>query len=358
MNVINNTVIRCHVCCIGFFSAQTGVGGVGGLVMTTIHTGTNAGTYLPAYDGNGNVSALVNASNGEVTANYEYGPFGEPIRVSGTMSKENPYRFSTKRTIDSIDIILYEYRTYSPTIGRWLSRDLIDTQDGANIYSFVGNNPLNSFDILGLWDSDVHQFATTRWAKNIGYPDQAANIIGAADESIDHGPTTSVGGDQSYHFNRNIRGGSDTRLDHFSEHIANAKRLCTSSQNDSPKEAAIELGKALHPLQDWVAHGDFGLGMHPSVWAIHNMFSPQRDFGKSSSYPDMTWLDAVGSLDGRPAGAAIQYIGSSVIDYAIFTPGIRRWKLTKEKTESALEEFRNYVNINGGCKCKQFFGAQ
>jgi len=25
--------------------------------MTTIHTGTNAGTYFPAYDGNGNVSA-------------------------------------------------------------------------------------------------------------------------------------------------------------------------------------------------------------------------------------------------------------------------------------------------------------
>ena len=31
--------------------------GADGLVMTTIHTGTNAGTYFLAYDGNGNVSA-------------------------------------------------------------------------------------------------------------------------------------------------------------------------------------------------------------------------------------------------------------------------------------------------------------
>jgi len=101
--------------------------------MTTIHTGTNAGTYFPAYDGNGNVSALVNASNGEVTANYEYGPYGEPIRVSGVISKENPFRFSTKRAVDSIDIILYEYRVYSSTIGIWLI-DILFENLGVKIF--------------------------------------------------------------------------------------------------------------------------------------------------------------------------------------------------------------------------------
>ena len=150
MNGTNNTLLQSYVWGLDLSGTQTGAGVVGELVMMTIHTGTNAGTYLPAYDGNGNVSALVNASNGEVTANYEYGPFGEPIRVSGTMSKENPYRFSTKRTVDSIDIILYEYRAYSPSLGRWLSRNPIGEDGGMNLYGFVNNNLIISFDTIGL----------------------------------------------------------------------------------------------------------------------------------------------------------------------------------------------------------------
>ena len=43
-------------------SAQ-GAGGVCGLISMTIWRGTNAGTYFYAYDGNGNVAALINASN-------------------------------------------------------------------------------------------------------------------------------------------------------------------------------------------------------------------------------------------------------------------------------------------------------
>ena len=30
---------------------------------------------------------------------YEYGPFGEPLRVSGAMAGMNPFRFSTKEVI-------------------------------------------------------------------------------------------------------------------------------------------------------------------------------------------------------------------------------------------------------------------
>jgi len=151
MNATNNAVIRSYVWGVDLSGTQTGADGVGGLVMTTIYTGINAGTYFPAYDGNGNVSALVNSSNGEVTANYEYGPFGEPTRVSGVMSGENPFRFSTKRTVDSIDIILYEYRPYKPSTGTWLTRDPIGEKGGRNLYEFVGNAPLIKIDRLGLY---------------------------------------------------------------------------------------------------------------------------------------------------------------------------------------------------------------
>lgn len=45
-----------------------GAGGVGGLVSMTVHSGSLAGTYFYAYDGNHNVVALVSAADGSVVA--------------------------------------------------------------------------------------------------------------------------------------------------------------------------------------------------------------------------------------------------------------------------------------------------
>jgi len=42
----------------------------------------------------------------------------------------NPFRFSTKRTDNTTDLVLYEYRAYSPTLGRWLNRDPIGETGG------------------------------------------------------------------------------------------------------------------------------------------------------------------------------------------------------------------------------------
>ncbi len=66
---------------------------MGGLV--TVKTASN-GTHFCAYDGNGNVAALVDGGNGAVSANYEYGPFGETIRATGPLALTNAFRSSTK----------------------------------------------------------------------------------------------------------------------------------------------------------------------------------------------------------------------------------------------------------------------
>lgn len=42
---------------------------------------------------------------------------------------------------------------YDPNIGRWLSRDPIAETGGVNLYGFVGNGSVNSWDYLGLEDS-------------------------------------------------------------------------------------------------------------------------------------------------------------------------------------------------------------
>ena len=44
----------------------------------------------------------------------------------------------------------YGYRFYSPGQGRFLNRDPIEEQGGLNLYGFVGNDPINAWDYLGL----------------------------------------------------------------------------------------------------------------------------------------------------------------------------------------------------------------
>ena len=39
---------------------------------------------------------------------------------------------------------------YDPNIGRWMSRDPIGENGGLNLYEYVGNNPTNQIDPLGL----------------------------------------------------------------------------------------------------------------------------------------------------------------------------------------------------------------
>jgi RHS repeat-associated protein len=44
----------------------------------------------------------------------------------------------------------YQFRMYSPELGRWLSRDPIGERGGRNLYGFVGNNPIRRVDPWGL----------------------------------------------------------------------------------------------------------------------------------------------------------------------------------------------------------------
>jgi RHS repeat-associated protein len=123
LNGTNGAVVRSYVWGLDVSETLDGAGGVGGLLWVRLSGGPAAGVHFVTYDGNGNVWTLVSASTGTETARYEYGPFGEPLRLTGAAAGWNPFRFSTKRTEDGTGLVLYEYRAYSPALGRWLSRD-------------------------------------------------------------------------------------------------------------------------------------------------------------------------------------------------------------------------------------------
>jgi RHS repeat-associated protein len=141
-----NSVVAAYSWGVDLSESLRGAGGVGGLLVASF--GAN-NAHFAAYDGHGNVTAFVNAGTGVVSAQYEYGPFGEPIRVTGAVGKNNPFRFSTKYTDDETDLVYYGFRYFAATTGMWLGRDPISEQGGLNLYGFVRNNPINRIDVLG-----------------------------------------------------------------------------------------------------------------------------------------------------------------------------------------------------------------
>lgn len=206
-------------------------------------------------------------------------------------------------------------------------------------------------------------------AQRVGYPYEAALAIATANNAVDSGNTSPlpIRGDQSYHFNRNLSGGEDSRLVHFREHYTLAEYYCRR-EIDNPEQAANKLGMSLHPLQDWVAHADYAMNNSGEIWTIHNSKSPQLEFGGPSGYPDDPTLDVVGSPDGR---ATKDYIVPSKMvvipgsmatityyDFAYYEKGFKRYDLTRGMTTEELKGYLWYVKTEGGCRCKKYFGVE
>jgi RHS repeat-associated protein len=84
----------------------------------------------------------------KVTATYEYSPFGQLIRATGTAVESNPFMFSTKYTDSETGFCYYGYRYYDALMGRWLNQDPISFTD--DLYGFVSNFPVLNYDFLGL----------------------------------------------------------------------------------------------------------------------------------------------------------------------------------------------------------------
>ena len=316
-------------------------------------------------DPNWNVIAIAD-TGGDVSRRYAYSAYGHPMFLRpifmsyGGNVGEWEALYTGQRYDRETGLYNYRNRYYHPDLGRFVSRDPISYDGGINLYEYVGDSPCLRSDPSGLWGDNIHSSATAGWAQTAAnYPAEAAGAVGSADAAVDSGGTGPMPWqDQSYHFNRNLNGGNDTRMDHFQEHFNKAAEACLP-KTDDPQTAAKELGTALHPLQDWVAHGDHCMTNPGSIGEVHNSRSPQTEFGDPSGYPDDPTLDAKGGPDGRPAGLAIKTIivngGMAVRDYAIYERGTKRLHLTADITIARLNEFRNGIDKKA-CKCRKYFG--
>ena len=97
-------------------------------------------------DANKNVIALIDA-NGTVTDTYLYDPFGNCTHTGGST---NPFRFSSEHFDGETGLVYYNYRYYSPKMGRWIKRDQLEELAGYNLCVCVNNNLVMYYDSLGL----------------------------------------------------------------------------------------------------------------------------------------------------------------------------------------------------------------
>ena len=97
----NNAVLTTYLWGLDLSGSLEGAGGVGGLLAARKKTGTPIDVGF-LYDGNGNVTQLVDLSDESIVAKYEYDPFGKEIVATGTLADWNKFRFSTKYLEDEV----------------------------------------------------------------------------------------------------------------------------------------------------------------------------------------------------------------------------------------------------------------
>jgi RHS repeat-associated protein len=109
----------------------------------------SSGSVLQYYtrDHLGSVREISNSA-GTIVASFSYSPFGLTCALSGTQSADFQYDDYYYHARSGLNYT--RFRFYCPLRGDWISRDPIGENDDINLYTFVGNDPINEIDLFGL----------------------------------------------------------------------------------------------------------------------------------------------------------------------------------------------------------------
>lgn len=142
--------------------------------------------------------------------------------------------------------------------GRWIERD---DRRGANGYTFVQNVPVIYFDVLGLWRSYEHRAITHLAWDNGDFPNVIKNLpsiystIEDENIAVDSGASAN---DLAQHYNRPLDGDIDAARRSYSANLA-ARQTSFDIYLEHPskstcKYALIRLGQLSHSWEDYYAH--------------------------------------------------------------------------------------------------------
>ena len=309
-----------------------GAGGVGGLMVITDTDYSGGPTPVtthsfPVYDTTGNIIALVDAGTGaeggNVVAQYAYDPFGNPVNDAGDADRQDdsPFRFSTKYLDDETGLYYYGYRYYDPTTGSWLSRDPLGEAGGLNLYGFVGNDPVNKVDYLGLdeinIDTALYEFGTNNIADSFEELPAMQRMLSAVntwERGYNRGTVPGFDGFLGQRTNDKLRGNLTNALAHWGQVDVNSAEaqafigwyMYRESLRDQQKEARSQAILDLYntPVR-WMKNlggpAMVQVGTDLTANRVLNMFGAQLNTGRG------------GGLESVPGGHQALAIGTELI---------------------------------------------
>jgi RHS repeat-associated protein len=110
-------------------------------------SGTSDRRFLHS-DERGSVVAVTNSAGTTLNVNG-YNEYGIPS--SGNVGR---FQYTGQTWLPELGMYYYKARIYSPTLGRFLQPDPIGYGGGMNLYAYVGGDPVNFTDPLGLKADD------------------------------------------------------------------------------------------------------------------------------------------------------------------------------------------------------------
>jgi RHS repeat-associated protein len=319
INAANNNLIRAYVWGLDLSGSLEGAGGIGGLLMLT--DAATSTSHLYAYDGNGNVSAMAKTSDSTKTAHYEYGPFGEVVRASGTIAKSNPVRFSTKCQDEESDLLYYGYRFYNASTGRWPSRDPLGEVGGNNLYRFVSNDGVKRIDALGLLD-----FRLGTADPKVGH-DEGAGRWGSESPTVANEILTLAIGD-AINLAWLALPDAANHLRHF---FGNSGRPYTIRLNNMIEESP---GARNHYRMEVYQAKKFVDGLSEGT---HYFTSGRSSEGVNGPASSKNWYYAVGSYQGWGKGRVLICDGEYEMEFEYKIKDRYNWDGTKSVTIGPIE---------------------
>lgn len=214
---------------------------------------------------------VITDEDAKIAWRANYSPFGHATVTEASLT--NNLRFPGQYYDQETGLHYNLMRYYDPGTGRYLTSDPVGVREGLNTYAYVISDPLGSYDLLGLYETEVHYYMTYFLALTAGVEGSRAMVIAAAAEYIDHNPLTDPFGTaftnlearRRYHFTQ--RAADDLGVDietrfvlssnprYWSRQLYLLRQAAVSDLNTACQKAQL-YGEFLHAFEDTFAHRD------------------------------------------------------------------------------------------------------